>query len=122
MTDPQPSEDTKVTQAAEAAEAEATGRRKTVTFGDGDDAITLEIPRKWKRFKFLRALGRGDIGAALEAIWQPIPDEKGELQTHPSVLALEEVDIDEDDFKIVLEALGEALGGTDAGNSSRSQT
>lgn len=121
---------------AEAAEAEALGNTpRTITFGEGDDAVTLHVPRKWKRFKFMRALTRGDIGAALEAIWPPSPvlDEQGRHQRdvagnlmyddHPQLVLLEEADVTEEEFNAVLEKLGAAVSsGVEAGNSTTSPT
>lgn len=111
--------------AVKAAEAEATGKARTITFGEGDDARTFELPRKWKRFKFMRAIARGDMAACLDSIWPP-SKEKDPLtgqdvdKPHPVVEQIEDLDIDEDDFERAFEALGEALGGTSAGNSNSS--
>lgn len=106
--------------AAKAAHAEAEGRVKVLTIGEGDDQIVLEIPRKWKRFKFMRALKRGDIAGAVDAIWPPTVGEDGEEVPHPSVAKLEEADLEDDEFDGVLEVLAKSLGGTSAGNSQAS--
>lgn len=111
--------------AVEAAEAEATGKDRTITFGEGEDARTFELPRKWKRFKFMRAMARGDMAACLDSIWPPSKEKDpitGQLvdKPHEVVEQIEELDIDEDDFEAAFEALGNALGGTSAGNSSSS--
>lgn len=111
--------------AVEAAEAEATGKARTITFGEGEDARTFDLPRKWKRFKFMRALGRGDIAGCLDSIWPPSKAKDpitGQMvdKPHPVVEEIEDLDIDEDDFERAFEALGNALGGTSAGNSSSS--
>ncbi|MFI0481744.1 hypothetical protein [Actinomadura sp. 9N215] len=92
--------------------AEEAERRETrVTFGDGPDAITLVVPRRWQRFKFLRRINSGDIIGALESVFGVEQVER-----------LDEIDIDEKEFSDVLETLAEALGGTSAGNSSASPT
>jgi hypothetical protein len=111
--------------AVEAAEAEATGKDRTITFGEGDEAATFDLPRKWKRFKFMRALRRGDISGCLDAIWPPSQEKDpmtGEMvdKPHEVVEQIENLDIGEDDFEAAFEALGNALGGTTAGNSSSS--
>ena len=111
--------------AAEAAEAEATEtakNSKTVTFGSGDDALTLEVPKKWKRVKFMRALSHGDVGAALEAIWPSSEGPFGQPVPHPSVMALEDLDLDEVEFTEILGQLGTVIGGTSLGNSPASPT
>lgn len=117
---------------AEAADAEANGVRRVLTIGEGDDAITIEIPRKFKRLRFVRRLRSGDIGGALDAIWPPTPvvDEKGKpvldllgqpvSEPHPEVAKLEDADLTDEEFDQVMEALGSALGVQSAGNSSAS--
>lgn len=111
--------------AVEATEAEATGKARTITFGEGEDARTFELPRKWKRFKFMRALARGDMSGCLDSIWQPSKEKDpttGQMveKPHPIVEEIEDLDASEDDFERAFEALGNALGGTSAGNSSSS--
>jgi hypothetical protein len=91
--------------------AEVEGREKLITFGSGADAVTLVVPRKWQRFKFLRRINAGDIIGALEAVFGPEQVER-----------LDEIDIDPDEFSAVLESLGESLGGTSGGNSQASPT
>lgn len=110
---------------AKAVADEATKALRTLTLGEGGDAVTVEIPRKWKRFKFLRALNRGDIPTALEAIWQPtVTVVAGETVTtdHPSITLLEESDLTQEDFDSAMEQIAEALGGTSGGNSPASPT
>lgn len=114
------SNDTAKAGAAEAANAEATRKRRTITFGQGDDAVEVNLPRKWKRFKFVRAIGRGDIATALEAIWPPGKGEDGEPVDHPTLLALDDLDIDDAEFETALEALAQALGVDGSGNSQAS--
>lgn len=111
--------------AVEAAEAEAAGKDRSITFGEGDSAVTFELPRKWKRFKFSRALARGDIAACLDSIWPPSREEDpvtGQMvdKPHPVVEQIEELDVDGDEFTAALDRLGHALAGTSAGNSSSS--
>lgn len=106
---------------AEAIAAEVAGKTpRTLTFGEGEGAVELEIPRKWKRFKFMRSLARGDISAALESVWLPIKsrDEDGNevVSENPALAVLEELEIDETEFETALERLAEALSGTSAGN------
>lgn len=84
---------------------EAANAAQTVTFGSGDDAVTLIVPKKWKRFKLLRAINSGDILGALEAAF-------GAEQ----VALLDDVDVDESEFLTALESLALALGGTSQGN------
>lgn len=90
---------------AKAIATEVAGKVRTVTFGSGDDALVLDIPRKWKRFKFMRAINSGDLMGALEAVFGL--DRLAEI---------EDIDVDEDEFGQALEVLGKALGGEDLGN------
>jgi hypothetical protein len=99
---------------AEHAHAEATGKKdRTFTWThkeDGPDGVqevtwSVEIPRKFKRFKFARRAAAGDYMGALEIVFGD-----------PEVLApLEDWDLDSEEFQAIMEALGEAVGGT--GNS-----
>lgn len=111
--------------AAEAAADEGTGAARTITFGSGDDAVSFEVPRKWKRFKFMRALARNDMAGCLDSIWPPSKEKDrltGEMVEvpHPIVAEIEELEITDEDFQAAFEALGHALGGTSAGNSESS--
>lgn len=111
--------------AVEAAAAEGSGATRTITFGSGDDAVTVELPRKWKRFKFMRAMARGDIAGCLDSIWPPTREKDpitGQMvdKPHPVVEQIEDIDVDDEDFNAAFERLGEALGGTSAGNSNSS--
>jgi hypothetical protein len=117
--------------AAETANAEANGLKRVLTLGEGEDAVTVEIPRKFKRLKFLRALRQGDTAGALDAIWPPtlITDDKGEplmgplgplVTPHPEVARLEDADLDDEELERVMEALASVLGVQSAGNSSAS--
>lgn len=90
-----------------AREAESRGTR--ITFGTGPDTVTLTVPRKWQRFKFLRRINSGDVIGALESVFGV-----------EAVESLDEIEIDEHEFSEVLETLAEALGGTSAGNSQAS--
>lgn len=98
--------------AAEAAHAEATGK-KTRTFTwvhkeEGPDGEvqemtwSVEVPRKFKRFKFARRANQGDYFGALEVVFG------GSSVLEP----LEEWSMDAEEFQALMEALGEALGGT----------
>ena len=111
--------------AAEAAHDEGVDAARTITFGSGDEAATFELPRKWKRFKFMRAMARGDIAGCLDSIWPPSKEKDpltGQMvdKPHPIVEQIENLDIDDDDFAAAFERLGEAVGGTSAGNSDSS--
>ncbi len=100
---------------AEQLDGEVQDLRPTVTFGSGEDAVTVELPRKWKRLKLLKAMKYTDIWGALEAIWPPVDGEQ-----NPVLDQLEEADLDDDDLVAGIEQLGQALGGTSSGNSSAS--
>ncbi|MEO5875523.1 MAG: hypothetical protein ABIS86_17035 [Streptosporangiaceae bacterium] len=109
--------------AIEAVVAEAGKRDQSVTFGEGEGSLTVEIPRKVQTFKFVRAMGRNDIGTALSAIWKPSPvlNAQGEHQRdplgallyddHPTVLALDELDLTSAQFNDAIEKIGMAIGG-----------
>lgn len=86
-----------------ANEVEAT--RKTVTIGAGDNAVTLTVPEKWKRFKYLRCINSGDTVGALEAAFGP-----------EQVVLLEDIDVDRNEFDSILDKLVQALSGTSVGN------
>lgn len=95
------------TREAEQAATEAVdGSPRSVTFGQGKDAITLNIPRKWKRFKFMRRLNSGDMVGALEVVFG---EERVEM--------LDELEITEEEFTDALETIAQALGGVKVGNS-----
>lgn len=119
--------------AAETAEAEANGEQvRVLRIGEGDDQVIVEIPRKFKRLKFLRALRTGDTAGALDAIWPPTPiidpstgqpatTPLGPLVTpHPEVAKIEDADLTEEELGAVMEALGKALGTGSSGNSQPS--
>lgn len=119
------------TEAAAAVQAEAEPGPRTMAFGSGEDAIVVEIPRKMKRMKFMRAMTRNDIGAALDAIWPPLPvlkdgthqkDPLGNLmyEDHPTVVLLDDLDMTEDEFNDAMEKLGMAVAGVTPGNSEPS--
>lgn len=99
-----PAEDRELT--VEAIVAESEGAPQEVLFGDPEDGIRLVIPRKWKRFKFMRAVARGDMIAALEAVF-------GAEAIEP----LDELDVTEEQFTAVLEQIAASLGGVEVGNS-----
>ena len=128
---------TELEEAVKASEREAYNRAPKI-FQVGED-IQLILPEKWKRAKFLKAMNRGDIWGAFEAIWPDVPvwekdgdtgeeirDEEGaripvldrdgeqEKETHPELKKLEEVDMDEDEFQLLMERLGETLMGRKA--------
>lgn len=111
--------------AAKAAADEGSKKAKTLTFGDGEDALTVDLPRKWKRFKFMRAMARGDVAGCLDAIWPPTKgkDALGQEvdEPHPTVAQIEELDLDDEEFLDAFEQLGEAIGGTSSGNSNSSR-
>jgi hypothetical protein len=111
--------------AVQAAADEGEGRPRTLTFGQGEDAVTVEVPRKWKRFKFMRAMARGDVAGCLDSIWPPTKgkDALGQDvdEPHPVVAQIEDLDLDDEEFLAAFEGLADALGGTSAGNSSSSR-
>lgn len=80
--------------------------------------VDLLLPRKWKRFKFMRRLRSGDLWGALEAIWPPTNDKDGEEEVHPELAKLEELEVDEDEFRLTIERLGETLMGKGDGKNS----
>lgn len=98
--------------AAKAASDEATGKTRIFvwkyTDDDGNDQeLTLTIPRKYKRFKFSRKLATGDVMGALETVFKNQKD---------AVAQIEEIEMDDDEFELFMERLGEALGGTSVKN------
>lgn len=114
-------------ESAEASEREATGHTPKifmVPIEDGED-IQLVLPNRWKRAKFLKAMRSGDIWGALESIWPPVDkprdedgeesetsgDDEDEKVDHPELEKLLEVDMDEKEFRLLLERLGETLMG-----------
>lgn len=98
--------------AAKAAADESASNRYQLTIGDD---FSAEIPRKFKRFKFMRAMSRGDMWAALEAVWPNETDDKGN-EVNPVLDQLAELDVDEDELLTVVEALGNSLAGTSGKN------
>lgn len=102
--------------AAEAVADESTGNEYELRIGE----FSAKIPRKFKRFKFMRAMSRGDLWAALESVWPNTKDEDGN-EVNPVLDQLEDMDIDEDELLAVVEALGNSLAGTSAKNSLASQ-
>lgn len=70
-----------------------------------DRQLDLIVPRKFKRLKFTRMIASNDIMGALELIFG-----------RDSVRDLEDLDMDEDEFELFMERLGEAIGGTSAKN------
>lgn len=99
--------------AAKAASDEATGKSRVFTWkytveNDGvteDRQLELVIPKKYKRFKFARKLASGDVMSALELVFGA-----------DAVSDLEDLEMDDDEFDLFMERLGEALGGTSAKN------
>lgn len=88
--------------AAEKVAEESTGNKRVLSIGDD---FSAEIPRKFKRFKFMRAMSRGDLWAALEAVWPGTEDEDGNY-VNEVLDRLENMDVDEDELLAVVEALG----------------
>jgi hypothetical protein len=87
-----------------------------------EEPVTLVLPLSWKRLRFTRAMSKGDIWAAFESIWPPVPvvdeetgepelDIDGEPKTmdSPEMEQLADLDINEDEFRMILERLGETL-------------
>jgi len=116
---------TRAKAAVTAAADEGEKRPRTLTFGEGEGALTVEVPRKWKRFKFMRAMARGDVAGCLDSIWPPTKgkDALGQDvdEPHPVVAQIEDLDLDDEEFLAAFEGLADALGGTSAGNSSSSR-
>lgn len=125
---------TELEAAVQASEDEAR-RKPPKVFQVGED-IQLILPHRWKRAKFLKAMHRGDLWGAFASIWPDVPvwekDDEGneirdpetgerkpvldrdgeqEMETHPELAKLEDVDMDEDEFQLLLERLGETLMG-----------
>lgn len=101
--------------AAKAASDEANGKTGGRVFvwkykdeETGEDRqFTLALPRKYKRFKFAKKLATGDIVGALAVIVGP---------NSPALEELEDLELDDEEFEIFMERLGEAIGGTTAKN------
>lgn len=87
-----------------------------------DEPVTLVLPLKWKRLGFTRAMSKGDIWGAFESIWPQVPlvdeetgkpeldiDGEPRLTDSAELEQLANLDIDEDEFKMILERLGETL-------------
>jgi hypothetical protein len=104
--------------AAKAASDEAKGKNRifvwkykvTVEDDEGsekveDRQLDLIVPRKFKRLKFTRLIAANDILGALELIFGA-----------EKVSDLEDLEMDEDEFEMFMERLGEAIGGTSAKN------
>jgi hypothetical protein len=100
--------------AAKAVRDEATGKPRVFVWnykvetddgGTEDRQLELVIPRKYKRFKFARKLASGDVMSALELVFGV-----------EAVSDLEDLEMDDDEFDLFMERLGEALGGTSAKN------
>ncbi len=70
-----------------------------------DRQLDLIVPRKFKRLKFTRLIAANDIMSALELIFGA-----------EKVADLEDLEMDEDEFELFMERLGEAIGGTSAKN------
>lgn len=102
-----------LSRSAKAASDEANGKNRifvwkySVVVGDKleDRQIDLVVPRKFKRLKFTRLVAANDIMSALELIFGA-----------DKVADLEDLEMDEDEFELFMERLGEAIGGTSAKN------
>ncbi|MFW5415106.1 hypothetical protein J0910_00335 [Nocardiopsis sp. CNT-189] len=88
--------------AAETADAEATGRQIVfrMPLGDGE-TLELVLPRRWKRFKFMRRMSQGDLWGAIETVG--FSEEQLER--------LEDADVTEEEFEEAIRRLGETLTG-----------
>lgn len=126
-----------VAQEAEASEVESTNGKAPKIFQVPDTDISLVLPDRWKRMKFLKAMKIGDLWGAFQSIWPDVDgfkkDEYGEeylldeetgekipdidregrrnKETHPELAKLEECDMDDSEFRLLLERLGETLMG-----------
>lgn len=107
-------------------EASTSKTLRQLVFNAGEpDEIVIELPRKYKRFKFLRAIAREDLLGALEAIWPPTKvrlnpgDDVTEIP-HPTLEQLMELDVSDEDFEKALEDIATSLGGISMGNSEGS--
>lgn len=134
---PEPGETSAELEAAvQASEDDAFRKPPKIFMVTGTD-ISMVIPHRWKRAKFLKAFSRGDIWGAFQSIWPDVPvyekdeetgeeirdpetgerkpavdrDGEPELETHPELAKLEEVDMSEEEFQLLLERLGETLMG-----------
>jgi hypothetical protein len=122
---------------AEASEVEATNGKAPKIFQVPDTDISLVLPDRWKRMKFLKSMKMGDLWGAFQSIWPDVDgfkkDEYGEeylldeetgekipdidregrraKETHPELAKLEECDMDDSEFRLLLERLGETLMG-----------
>jgi hypothetical protein len=128
---------TEMEEAAKASEVEATNGKAPKIFQVPDTDISLVLPDRWKRMKFLKAMKIGDLWGAFQSIWPDVDgfkkDEYGEeylldeetgekipdvdrdgrrqKETHPELAKLEECDMDDSEFRLLLERLGETLMG-----------
>lgn len=128
---------TEMEEAAKASEMEGTNGKAPKIFQVPDTDISLVLPSRWKRMKFLKAMKIGDLWGAFQSIWPDvdgfekdeygeeylIDDETGEKipdfdrdgrrqkETHPELAKLEECDMDDKEFRLLLERLGETLMG-----------
>lgn len=103
--------------AASAVAGEAAGSKYVLTIGDD---FSAEIPRKFKRFKFMRAMASGDLWLALQAVWPDTEDADGDKVPNPVLVELENLDVDDDEMATAIEALGNTLIGSTAKNSKSS--
>lgn len=92
--------------AAKAARDEAEGKSRILEVTIGDRTLRTEVPRRIKRFKFLRAAAREDVAGMLDAIWPP--DEDG--NPHPFVQDLDELDLTRDEEMAFWRALVDVIG------------
>lgn len=131
---PDPGQTSAELEAAVDASHDDAKRKPPKIFQVGED-IQMILPDKWKRAKFMKAMHNGDLWAAFASIWPDVPvyetdddgnpvlDDEGqkipvldrdgdpETETHPELAKLEEVDMTEDEFQLLLERLGETLMG-----------
>lgn len=65
---------------------------------------TYEVKKKFKMMKFFRLINQNPVDALSLAL------------TNESLERLEDLDIDMEDFKVLIENLSQALAGTNSGN------
>lgn len=121
---------------AQRADEEANGKKsnqKIFQLMINGEMVTLLLPIRWKRMKFAIAMRNGDIWGAFESIWPEVPvmeedpetgeerpvtehdietgEDKPVTETNPEIVKLEDADYTEEEFKLLLERLGETLMG-----------
>jgi hypothetical protein len=102
-------------QPAESAHDESTGKTRiwVWTHKQEDDAtgevvedtLSLVIPRKFKRFKFMRRIAQGDLVGALELVFGP-----------DALRPMDDWDMANDEWDAIQTSLNEAINDVSTGN------